>query len=100
MEGPCRHTRRPILVCVKSAKMLTNDLVRCVALDALGPGIPANDVALFVQLEDRIIDNGVDELSILRLTFCQVLFDSATVRLATAFSLCRYYFFHSHSPEY
>src|SRR5262245_2578074 len=56
-----RHPGRAVLVAVEHAEMLPEDLVRRIALDAPGAGIPRRDDAVGVELEDRIVDHGVHQ---------------------------------------
>jgi hypothetical protein len=42
--------------------MLADDLVGGISLDALGAGIPGEDIPVTVELKDRIIDDGIQEL--------------------------------------
>src|SRR5690349_18063393 len=60
-ERPLGHTRRAVFLGVESGKMLADDLVGTVALDALGPAVPGGDDAVAVELEDRVVDDGVHE---------------------------------------
>lgn len=41
--------------------MLSDDLVRRVALDALGPAVPRCDVACRIEQEDSVVDDALDE---------------------------------------
>src|SRR5215213_7027188 len=68
-----RHLGKPavaILLSVEAGKMLSDNLVRCVMLDALGTGIPARHNAVGVEHEDRVICDALDEMT--ELTFALV----------------------------
>src|SRR6185369_13971134 len=50
-----------ILRRIKDGEMLADDFVGPVFLDALGAGIPAGDVAMHVEGEDRVVDDILDD---------------------------------------
>ena len=57
-----------VLPRIEHAEMLADDLRRLVALDGLGAGIPALDMAARIEQEDRIVlHEGRHELEELRL---------------------------------
>ena len=46
---------------MRTTVRLPDDLIRRIALDALGPFVPAADVALGIQHEDRVVLDPFDE---------------------------------------
>ena len=64
--GGCLQTSRrksdfEILGRVEFGKMLTDDLLSAVALDAFSAAIPAGDVAPWVEHIDSVVDHSIDE---------------------------------------
>src|SRR4051812_47139915 len=58
--------------------MPTDDLRRRVALDPLCSGIPGGHVAEWVELKDRVIDHGLDQLAIAPLPIEKLFMGSLT----------------------
>ncbi len=59
------------LLRVEAGEMLADDLLGPVALDALRPGVPGEDVPLLIEKEDRIIAHAGDQLPEVFLAFAQ-----------------------------
>jgi hypothetical protein len=51
----------PFSVGVKRREMTTDDLIRLIALEALGAGVPAGHATLAIQHVDRVISDRLDE---------------------------------------
>jgi hypothetical protein len=66
--GPARSPRGE-----RSKRSFSDDLVRGVALDPFGAGIPAHDQAFRVDHEDRVIANSIEEHLILLLAISERL---------------------------
>ncbi len=66
-QRPLRFARGAVLLFVKGGEMLADDFVGGIALDALGAGVPAGDMALVVKHIDGVIGDALDEQAKLRL---------------------------------
>ena len=53
--------------------MLADDFVGAVAFDALGSQVPGGDDPVHVELEDRIVDDGLDQPAIAPFAFQEML---------------------------
>jgi hypothetical protein len=62
-ERDRRAVRRTVLLGIEAAEMLPDDLGVLVALDALGARVPGRDDAIGIELEDRIVDDGLDQMA-------------------------------------
>src|SRR5258708_36613723 len=60
-ERRLRFSLRAILLGVKLAEMLADDVFRLVLGNPLRPGIPIGHTSVGIEHEDRIIRHGVDE---------------------------------------
>ena len=60
-KRPRRDAGRAVVLGVEAREMLADDLCALIALDALGARVPAHDVALRIEHEDRVIGHGVDQ---------------------------------------
>src|SRR5271169_6945258 len=60
-QRACRQPVFPILGAVKYGKMPTNNLLRTIALDTLGAGIPVSDNAFRIQHENGVVRYPSDE---------------------------------------
>src|SRR5579862_2179134 len=69
-----RNAGGAVFIGIKAAKVLADDFVGSVACDALGAGIPGGNVAFFIKLKDRVIDDRIDELSVSGFAFNQGFF--------------------------
>ena len=61
LQGYPGQTSLNVFGCVKAGKVLTDDLVGGVALDARGTGVPVGDVSVGIQHEDRIVRDALDK---------------------------------------
>ncbi len=61
LQAALRLASRLILLAIEAREMLTDDLVRPIALDALRAGIPARDMARRVEHVDRIVRDALDQ---------------------------------------
>jgi hypothetical protein len=52
--------------------MFTDDFVRAISLDTFRARIPRQDYPVRINLEDRVIDDGIDEPPKARIAFCEV----------------------------
>src|SRR6185437_14170154 len=46
---------------IEDREVLADDLVRTIALEPLGAGVPAQDVAVRVERKDRVVEHAIDE---------------------------------------
>jgi hypothetical protein len=69
----CWHTKLDVLGSIKSAEMPTDNLRRRVSLNTLRSGIPGCHVAERIELKDRVIDHGLDQLAVAPLTIEKLL---------------------------
>ena len=64
---------------VEARKVLADDLVGSVSLEALGAGVPGENVAVGIQHENRIVPHALDEQPEALLALLQVSFLLAAV---------------------
>src|SRR5262249_15621352 len=55
LQFPLRLAAAQVFLAVERREVPADDLLRLVALDALGPGVPGGDVAVGVEHEDRVV---------------------------------------------
>lgn len=60
-QRPGRHAGGPVLVRIEAREMLADDFRRRIALEPLGPGVPADHPAVGVEHVDGVVGNGVDQ---------------------------------------
>ena len=70
-QRPCRHTSLAVFLGVEKTKMLSDDFVRTITLDTLRARIPRDDDPVRINLEDRVIDDRIDEPPKACITFCK-----------------------------
>src|SRR5579883_1502978 len=80
MKRARRRSRRAVGLGIKTREMVPDDFVGCIAFDALRAGIPAYDISVRIQHEDRIVRHAADELPELPLAFAQGLQRNAALR--------------------
>ena len=72
-QRPCRHTSVAVFLGVEKTKMLSDDFVRTITLDTLRSRIPRDDDPVRINLEDRVIDDRIDEPPKACICFCKML---------------------------
>ena len=72
-QRPCRYAGGAVLLGVERAEMVPDDIGRRVTLDALRARVPGGHDAVRVELEDRVIHDGVDETAETRFALQQTL---------------------------
>ena len=56
-----RDVLQPLSVCVKGREMLADNLIRLIALEAPGAGVPTGHATFAIQHVDRVISDRLDE---------------------------------------
>ena len=72
LQRPCRQTSLAVFLGVKKTKMLSDDFVRVIPLDTLRARIPRDDDPVRINLEDRVIDDRIDEPPKACICFCEM----------------------------
>ena len=71
MQRPCRQTSLAVFLGVEKTKMLSDDFVCVIPLDTFRARIPRYDDPVRINLEDRVIDDRIDEPSKACITVCK-----------------------------